>query len=132
MPPVFVVLDELPVNANGKVDRSALPMPTAANTLRDEDRTAPGTPTEERLVEIVASLLGLEQVGIQSNFFALGGHSLLATQLNLKIAETFGVDVPVPSLFKIATLRELAVEIERLILARLEMMSDDEVMRLLH
>lgn len=131
VPSVFVVLDEFPVNSNGKVNRSALPMPTTTNTLRDETIAAPDTPTEERLVEIVASLLELEQVGIDDDFFALGGHSLLATQLITKVSETFGVNVSLPTLFEAPTVRQLAAEIERLIVDKLEMMSEDEVMRLL-
>jgi len=130
VPSIFVALDEFPLNANGKVDSSALPMPTLTNTLRDETGAAPGTPTEERLLEIVASFLQLEQVGVDDNFFALGGHSLSAIQLIGALSPVFGVDIPVPVFFEAATLRQLAAEIERLIVARVDAMSEDEVMSL--
>ncbi len=73
VPVAFVLLDSLPVTPNGKVDRKALPAPDVTNTVRDEIVAGPNTPTEERLVGIVATLLGLEQIGIDDDFFMLGG-----------------------------------------------------------
>lgn len=131
VPSVFVVLDDFPINSTGKVDRSALPIPTTTNTLRDEEIITPGTPTEKRLVEIVACLLQLEAIGIDDDFFALGMHSLLATQLITKVSATFGIDLPLPTVFEVATIRQLAIAIEQLIVAKLAMMTEDEVMRLL-
>lgn len=131
IPSVFVRLQALPVTPNGKVDRAALPPPDAANTLRNEPGAAPTTPTEERLVEIVAPLLGLEYIGIDDNFFMLGGHSLLGTQIIVHVADTFGVDLTLRSLFSAPTIRLLSIEIERLTIARLEMMSDEEAILLL-
>jgi acyl carrier protein len=132
IPVAFVHLDTLPVTANGKVDRAALPAPDASNILQREDITAkPSTPIEERLVEIVASLLDLEQVGIDDNFFLLGGTSMMGTQLIMSVAETFGIDLPLRTLFEMPTVRQLAAEIECLIVARVEAMSEDEVLGLL-
>lgn len=131
IPSVFVRLQALPVTPNGKVDRAALPPPDAANTLRNELGAAPTTPTEERLVRIVAPLLGLEYIGIDDNFFMLGGHSLLGTQIIVHVADTFGVDLTLRSLFSAPTIRLLSIEIERLTIARLEMMSDEEAILLL-
>jgi acyl carrier protein len=68
---------------------------------------------------------------MDDNFFALGGHSLLATQLITQISDTFGIELPLPAVFEVSSIRQLASEIEQLIVAKLEMMSDDEVMRLL-
>ncbi|GAC1398968.1 MAG: hypothetical protein NVS4B12_14990 [Ktedonobacteraceae bacterium] len=131
IPTIFVVLESLPQTPNGKVDRNALPTPDETNILQDEIIALPTTPLEERLVEIVAPLLGLTQVSIDDNFFMIGGHSLLGTQVIMRIAETFGVELTLRSLFNAPTIRELAVEVEQLIFAKIEAMSDDEVQQLL-
>ena len=131
IPSAFVQLEVLPLTANGKVDRAALPAPDAANTLLDEIVAAPSTPTEKRLVEIVAPLLDLEQIGVDDNFFLLGGSSLMGAQLIMQVTESFGVDLSLRTLFETPTVRLLSAEIERLVLAKLETMSDDEVLRML-
>jgi len=131
IPATFVVLESLPLTPNGKIDRAALPVPDATTTLRDEIIAVPDTPTEKRVAAIVTSLLELEQVGVDDNFFLLGGHSLLGTQIIAQVAETFGVDLPLRSLFDAPTVRLLSAEIERLILARVEAMSEEEVLQLL-
>jgi amino acid adenylation domain-containing protein len=131
IPSAFVMLDALPITRNGKIGRAALPLPDTGNTLRDEESEAPRTPTEERVAAIVATLLKIEQVGIDDNFFMLGGHSLLGTQIIAQISATFGVDMPLRSLFEAPTVRLLAEEIEQRILERLEAMSEEEVLRLL-
>src|SRR5207245_988837 len=87
IPAVFVRLDTLPLTANGKVDRDALPAPDTADVLRDEPVTAPRTPVEQRLALIVASLLDTSAVGVNDNFFLLGGHSLLGTQLIARVRD---------------------------------------------
>ena len=131
IPTAFVQLEALPLTPNGKVDRAALPRPDATNTVQDEVTAVPNTPTEERLARIVTTLLKLDQVGIEDNFFLLGGHSLLGTQIIAQVADTFGVDLPLRSLFDAPTVRLLSAEIERRIVAKLAAMSDDEVQRLL-
>lgn len=131
IPAVFVVLEALPLTPNGKIDRAALPAPDTANTLRDGAMVAPGTPTERRLAEIVTTLLGIEQVGIDDNFFLLGGSSLMGTQLITRVAEVFGVELGLLALFDAPTVRQLSVEIEELIVARLQAMSDEEVLHYL-
>jgi amino acid adenylation domain-containing protein len=131
VPSMFVKLQSLPLTANGKVDRSALPAPSPDNTLRDEVFTPPRTPIEKRLAMILCSVLNLNEVSVNDNFFLLGGHSLLGTQLIVKIRATFGVDLALRRLFDTPTISELSSEIERLILARVESMSEEEAMRLL-
>jgi amino acid adenylation domain-containing protein len=131
IPATFVVLESLPLTPNGKIDRASLPMPDTTNMLQDEVIALPSTPTEERLAAIVTSLMNLEQVGVDDNFFLLGGHSLLGTQIIAQIAETFRIDLPLRSLFNAPTVRLLSAEIERLILARVEAMSEEEVLQLL-
>jgi amino acid adenylation domain-containing protein len=131
VPTTFVRLEALPLTANGKVDRAALPDPDASDLDLDAPVVAPRTPVEEGLADIVATLLGLEQVGTADNFFLLGGHSLLATQLIARVQDAFGVDLILRTVFAAPTVAELAVEIERLILAKVETMSEDDVRRIL-
>jgi amino acid adenylation domain-containing protein len=131
IPATFVQLEALPLTPNGKVDRASLSAPDATNTLRDEAIITPNTPLEEQLAGIVATLLSIEQVGIDDNFFLLGGHSLLATQVILRVAEVFGVELSLRSLFEAPTVRQLAAEIEQRIVTELEAMSNEEVQRLL-
>jgi amino acid adenylation domain-containing protein len=131
IPSIYVLMDTLPLTTNGKVDRAALPLPDASNTLRDEITALAVTPIEIRLAAIVAHLLHLAQVGIDENFFMLGGHSLLGTQLIAQIASTFGVAPTLRMLFNAPTVHELASEIEQLMLVKLQAMSDEEVQQLL-
>src|SRR6266700_3526551 len=115
IPWAFVLLDKLPMTPNGKVDRAALPRPDEFNMLPDEAFVAPSTPIQERLAGIVASLLGMERVGVEDNFFMLGGHSLLGTQLIVRVAETFGVNVSLHTLFESPTVAQLSEVIEELL-----------------
>jgi amino acid adenylation domain-containing protein len=131
IPATFVHIESMPVTPNGKVDRRALPVPDASNTLHDEVIAEPHTPTEERLIGIVAPLLGLQDISIDDNFFMLGGHSLLGTQVIAHVANAFGVSLSLRSLFSSPTIRQLSAEIERLIVARIEAMSDEEAQQLL-
>jgi amino acid adenylation domain-containing protein len=131
VPAVFVRLEALPLTQNGKVDRAALPAPTPENTLRDELFTAARTPVEERIAAMLATLLGLDQVSVHDNFFMLGGHSLLGTQLISQIRGAFGVELALRKLFEAPTIEQLSLEIEQLVMARVEAMSEDEVLRLL-
>jgi amino acid adenylation domain-containing protein len=131
VPATFVRLDALPLKSSGKVDRASLPAPNSTNTLRDDTFVAPRTPTEQKLAEILAPLLGLEQVGVQDNFFMLGGHSLLGTQLIARVRDTFKIELTLRSLFDAPTIGDLAAEIEELLLAKLEHMSEEEARRIL-
>src|SRR5213080_4709185 len=99
IPAVFVRVEALPLTANGKIDRDALPAADVADVLRDEPLTAPRTPVEQRLALIVASLLDASDVGVTDNFFLLGGHSLLGTQLIARVRDAFGVDLPLRAVF---------------------------------
>ncbi|RYZ33615.1 MAG: non-ribosomal peptide synthetase, partial [Myxococcaceae bacterium] len=111
VPSAFVVLEALPLNASGKVDRKALPKPEAG-TERSHEYVAPRTETEEVLALLWARLLGVKQVGIQDSFFELGGHSLLATQAMSRIRTAFNVELPLRSLFEAPTVAGLAVAVE--------------------
>src|SRR6266849_1953991 len=131
VPSVFVKLPAMPLTANGKVDRAALPEPNAENTLRDEAFIPPRTPIVQRLAKTLCSLLNLSEVSVSDNFFLLGGHSLLGTQLIVKIRSTFGVDLALRTLFDAPTIAELAAEIEKQIIAKVENMSEADAQALL-
>src|SRR5205823_8083790 len=75
LPAAFVRIGSFPLTPHGKIDRAALPAPDPDNTLTDDARTSPRTPTERRVAQIVAGLLGVKEVGREDNFFLLGGQS---------------------------------------------------------
>jgi amino acid adenylation domain-containing protein len=112
LPSAFVLLDTLPLTANGKVDRCALPAPNTARPELSGAYVPPRTPLEEMLVGIWIDILGLKQVGVHDNFFELGGHSLLATQLLWCVSTKFSVELPLRSLFEEPTVAALAERIK--------------------
>ncbi|NVJ28035.1 amino acid adenylation domain-containing protein, partial [Myxococcus sp. AM011] len=113
VPSVLVLLDALPLTANGKVDRRALPVPEL-RTAEPESFAAPHTPTEHALAAIFREVLNVSQVGLHDDFFELGGHSLLATQLISRVREAFQVELPLRALFAAPTVEQLAPRIETL------------------
>jgi amino acid adenylation domain-containing protein len=137
VPATFVKLDHLPLSAHGKLDRSALPQPTPNNLLREAsnddsvESSSAQSAIEAHLTVVLSSLLGVSHVASDDNFFTLGGHSLMGAQLIAKIRENFGVELSLRTLFEEPTPRGMAIEIERLIHARLASMSEDEAQRLL-
>jgi amino acid adenylation domain-containing protein len=131
IPSIFVRLEKLPIGTSGKVNRPALPAPTEENMLRDEAFVGASTPTEQRVAEVVTSLLGLESIGVNDNFFYFGGNSLFGTQVIARLREVFQVEMPLLRLFDYPTVGGLAVEVERLMVAKLDAMSEEEAQRLL-
>jgi amino acid adenylation domain-containing protein len=107
VPAAVVRLDALPVNANGKLDRKALPAPD----FSAGSRRAPRTPQEEILAALFAEVLGLPQVSIDDNFFDLGGHSLLALELVAKIGQRFLVQLPIATLYASPTVVAFAASL---------------------
>jgi hypothetical protein len=99
------VVDALPQTPNGKVDRGALPDPTAMAPARQE---APTTATEKLIAEIWADLLGHPKVGLHDNFFALGGHSLLVSRMVSRLTARTGTALPLRLVFDHPTVAELA------------------------
>jgi acyl carrier protein len=138
IPTAFVLLQELPLMTNGKVDRQALPAPevTRANS---GDFIAPRGQTEQELAEIWSEVLRVERISVQDNFFDLGGHSLLATQLLSRIRSTFAVDLKLQDVFVSPTIEASADMIDTALIMKsgdsridealdmLEKLADDEV-----
>jgi acyl-coenzyme A synthetase/AMP-(fatty) acid ligase len=124
IPVQYVALAALPVTANGKLDRSALPAPAADNLLpnRPPGAVANGADPpggiddgcQPQIAALVASLLGQPSVGSDENFFMIGGHSMLAAQLVARIRELFGVKLTLRQLFTAPTVAGLAAEVARL------------------
>ena len=106
-------LERLPLNANGKLDRKALPA-LEIGQLHSQDYLAPRSELEQTLATIWAEVLKVEQVGVLDNFFELGGHSLLATQIASRVQKTLQQDVPLRAMFECSTVAELATYIEGL------------------
>jgi acyl carrier protein len=113
LPGAVVVLDALPLTANGKVNQKALPPPHVAVAMEASPTIAPTTSLEASLVEVWTQLLG-RTVGIHDNFFELGGHSLLATQLVSRLRDRLQVELPLRSVFEASTIAALAEKIEAL------------------
>jgi amino acid adenylation domain-containing protein len=108
LPSRIVELDSIPLNANGKLDRRALPELDGARPELREPYVAPRGPLESELAELFEEVLGIERVGVHDDFFQLGGHSLLATRMASRMRERFSVDVPLRSLFEQPTVAGLS------------------------
>jgi amino acid adenylation domain-containing protein len=109
-PATFIFVDALPLTANGKVDRNALPGPDTMPQVREP--VPPQTPLEETLLGIFKDLLGVSAAGVTDNFFELGGHSLLAARLITRIEKETGHNVPVATLFQAPTVQLLALQLQ--------------------
>jgi amino acid adenylation domain-containing protein len=131
VPSTFVSLVRLPITSHGKVDRSALPLPTPENTLPEEVFEPPQSEVEQWLAGHLTRLLGVSQVSRHHNFFHLGGHSLMGAQLIAEIQRTYDVDLSLRNLFDHPTVAGIASEIYTLIQTRVNTMSDDEARHIL-
>ncbi|MCX8132274.1 MAG: amino acid adenylation domain-containing protein [Clostridia bacterium] len=110
VPAYFIRMDKLPLSANGKIDRKALPEPDKdANSI--ESYEAPANETEEKLAEVWKGILGLRRVGAGDNFFELGGDSLKAITLISSIYKEFGVEIPISVIFENPVLKELSKQV---------------------
>ncbi|HET8840181.1 MAG TPA: amino acid adenylation domain-containing protein, partial [Ktedonobacteraceae bacterium] len=140
VPAAIVVLEHWPLTPNGKLDRRQLPAPLwSERSGVTTALVAPRTPLEEVLAEIWQHVLGIEQVGVDDDFFALGGHSLLATQVIARLREILHTEIPLRVLFEKTTIAALAEQILQGLLQHLdedmvtsiEQLSLDEVQLLL-
>ncbi|WP_051829996.1 MULTISPECIES: non-ribosomal peptide synthetase [Streptomyces] len=117
IPAAIVLLERMPLNHNGKLDRSALPAPSRQDGA-DAAYVAPKDPTEEALVRIWTEVLGIERVGVEDDFFALGGDSLNSLRIVARMRTAFGVEVTPRDLFEGLTIAALATTIRDRILAK--------------
>jgi amino acid adenylation domain-containing protein len=142
VPSSFVLLEALPLMANGKVDRNALPAPEQARPELAQVYVGPRTAVEEVLCGIFSEVLQLELIGVRDSFFELGGHSLLATQVTSRLRAILEMELPLRTLFEAPTVEGLAAAIleggerERVertaeLLLKLSTLSDDDAARLL-
>jgi amino acid adenylation domain-containing protein len=143
VPSAFVVLDTLPLNPNGKLDRRALPAPEGGKLSLQKEYVAPRSAAEEVVSRVLAEVLGVERVGMQDDFFKLGGHSLLATQVISRLREAFRVELPLHSLFEASTVEGLIGKLAQLsggrtvieavarTIKELEQLSDEEATAML-
>lgn len=114
VPSSIVPLNSLPLTANGKVDRAALPSPDRMEQLATEEKFAePRDEVERELCGIWEEVLDARQVGLGASFFELGGHSLLAVQLISRIRKALGVELPVRAIFEAPTVGAMAERIRR-------------------
>ncbi|WP_256967927.1 non-ribosomal peptide synthetase [Streptomyces sp. CS227] len=112
VPSAILALPELPLNRNGKVDRSALPAARRAPRALTTEYVAPRTATEDAMAEEWADLLGVEPVGTDDDFFELGGHSLIAADLLSRLQDRFSVELSARSLYLRPTVAELSEELD--------------------
>ncbi|MFJ7209114.1 amino acid adenylation domain-containing protein [Streptomyces sp. NPDC098789] len=127
VPSSIVLLPELPLNGNGKLDRGALPRPGRAE-LTGAAAVAPRTPMETEIAELAGELLGLPAVGVHDDLFDLGLHSLLAARFAARVRETCRVEVPLRVFYEAPTVAELALRVVQL---QAEESDPEELLRLL-
>jgi amino acid adenylation domain-containing protein len=105
LPAHFIILDQLPLTVNGKVDRKRLPSP---GTGSPRDSAAPATDQEKLVASIWKQVLGLENLDVERNFFELGGNSLDLVKINSQLQEALEREIPVAVMFRYPTVREFA------------------------
>jgi len=111
VPAAFVTLEALPMTANNKVDRRALPRPSRARPDVGSAYATPRTAIENDVARIWAEVLSIDEVGIHDNFLELGGDSLRATRIVSRVLDTFRVELESRSLLEAATVADMAVAI---------------------
>ncbi len=112
VPSAFVMLEQMPLTPNGKIDRRALPAPEHSRPELEQTYVSPRLPLEEIVAGVWAEVLRVEKVGIEDDFFELGGHSLLATQVISRVRELFSMEIELRVLFEQPTVRGLVAAIE--------------------
>jgi amino acid adenylation domain-containing protein len=111
VPSAFVILDNMPLTPNGKIDRQSLPEPGNKRPTLDVQFVEPQTVIEAQLARIWAEVLGVDQVGIYDNFFDLGGHSLSGSQILSRTQTLFDVELPLDTLLDEPTIKDLALAV---------------------
>ncbi|EIG61459.1 MULTISPECIES: non-ribosomal peptide synthetase [unclassified Bradyrhizobium] len=118
IPSAFLFLDQVPLNAHGKIDRTALLAPAQQETSGPDAAVPARRFTEKVLSDIWIDLLKIESLGVTDNFFDLGGHSLLAGQAMARIARALGVSLPIKTIFEAPTIDELARRVDEAVAAK--------------
>jgi amino acid adenylation domain-containing protein len=108
VPGAFVFLDELPLSANGKVDRSLLPGPEVKLEAPPREYVAPTTDIEERIAAVWRDVLGVEKIGLYDNFFDIGGNSLKLIRVQVKLCEVLNANLSIAHMFDHSTVSSLA------------------------
>jgi amino acid adenylation domain-containing protein len=126
IPQRFIRLDRIPVTANGKVDRRALPAPDVSRPALPVAFVAPRSPVEQRVARIWSDVLRIDRVGIADAFLDLGGNSLLAIQIIARVNQSFGVDLPLRSAFEASTIEALARLVADTLLAEVSALTEEE------
>lgn len=108
LPSAIIVLEALPLNSNGKIDRSALPMPERGRSELDANDHIPLLPVQQQLRQIWEELLDVRPIGLRDNFFDVGGDSLLITRLAFRIEQTWGQKIPLAIMVNEPTIERLA------------------------
>jgi acyl carrier protein len=108
IPSRFVILNTLPINPNGKIDRNALQRPENIRPVLDNPFVPPKTPIEQTLVEIWSEVLDIQPVGIHDKFLELGCNSILATRIISRVLSAFQVKLTLKSLLAAPTIAEMA------------------------
>jgi amino acid adenylation domain-containing protein len=134
VPSIFMPIDRIPLNANGKVDRHTLPAPVPSpesGTSGTEDCSGPDGHLEERIELIWRELLGAEQpISVNRNFFHLGGTSILAARLVAKVGSEFALTLPLRAVFENPSIRSLAKRVETQLRNEIAELSDSAVVAL--
>jgi amino acid adenylation domain-containing protein/FkbM family methyltransferase len=113
VPSAYVLLDEMPLTANGKVDREKLPAPEEGRTQKGQEYAGPQNEDQQILAEIWQEVLAVERVGINDNFFELGGHSLLGIQLVSRVRKLMRIELPLRNVFEAPTIAAFSQLIEK-------------------
>jgi len=112
VPAAIIAIPRIPLNANGKVDRQALPVPEEAVSAKEEN-AGPRTPTEEVIAAIWQEVLRRHGLGVEEDFFEIGGHSLLATQIASRLREQFRIPIAVRMIFEAPTIAAMARRVDQ-------------------
>lgn len=120
VPSAFVVLEQMPITSNGKINRQALPPPDESRLLDESEWSAPESLIEKKLAEIWSETFKVKKIGIYDNFFHLGGHSIKAIKVVNRINQIFDVNLSVRHLFEEPTIGGLALLVEEAMIEKLE------------
>ena len=132
LPSFFIEMDQLPLTQNGKIDRKALPAPDSNQRISiDTTYVAPESQVEVELAAIWGEVLNIEGIGVQDNFFEIGGDSIATIQVMMRVSQAYQLELRPVVLFNSPTIAQLALEVEDMLLAEIELLSDEEAESLL-